>query len=513
MKKEIVFNDKAREKVRAGVNKLADAVKVTMGAKGRNVVTSSGQTTKDGVTVARDIVLEDNFENKGSELVRSASIKTNDVAGDGTTTVCVLTQSLVNNGFDLIEQGKDAQELRRELEESLPAAIELLTGQAEEIESVEEIASVSANDSEIGKIVAKAVNAVGVSGHVTVENSYTGETTVDIVDGMRIDKGAVAPVFYNDPQRMRVQYEDCTVLLFQGRLANIHELAQFVLEPVVTGGTPLLLVAEDFDQTVLQALAINRLQGQVKITAMKSPVFDRDEVLEDMASFTGATVITEADGFKRFNGSLEFLGKVKSVISDENKTILRAYETQKSVIKDRVAYLEEYTKTCEPARKKDIEERIARLSGKMAVISFASTTDKEAQEKRDRIEDAIYASQAALESGVVVGGGLAMLNAAQSLPGASEGASLLKKAMESPMRQIAKNAGKNDKEVVDHAKETGEGFNALTNEFEDLKKSGIVDPVKVTVTALKNAVSVSVLALTTDVLIHRLEDKSELLQR
>lgn len=515
MKKQIIFHNEARAKVRSGVNKLADAVKVTMGAKGRNVITSFGKSTKDGVTVAKDIQLEDEFEGKGANLVRTASIHTNDIVGDGTTTVCVLVQALVNGGFDLIDQGKDAQELKRELEEVLPKAISALKDQAQEVneDSVEQIASVSANDSDIGKIVAEAVKAVGVSGHVSVENSYTHETHVDIVDGMRIDKGAIAPVFYNDPEKLRVHYEDCAVMIYKGRLSNIQDLVKYVLEPISKQGVPILLIAEDFDQVILHALAINRIQANFKVTAMKSPVFDRDEVLDDISSFTGATVISEVDGFKRFNGSLDFLGRVKSVTSDEHKTILRAREEMKDVISDRVSYLKDYAATCETSRRGDIEERIARLSGKMAVISFASTTDREAQEKRDRIEDAIYASQAALEAGVVVGGGVAMLNAIQGITEASEGALLLKRAMESPMRTIARNAGKNDREVIDHATKTGEGYNAKTNQFEDLKASGIIDPVKVSITALENAVSVAGLALTTEVLIHNIEDKPEQLQR
>lgn len=496
--REVLYSSAARKKLLEGVDAVANAVKVTMGAKGRTVVTSQGHTTKDGVTVARDIeILDDKAAAHGARLIKAASVKTCDVAGDGTTTVCVLAQAMIHEGMRVIEQGKDPQDLKREMEEVKPLIIDALKTQAKPITDVREIANVSANDTVLGGIVAEAVGAVGVDGLVTVENTY-GATEVEIVEGMQVDRGATYPVFYTDSQRRRCSYDEMTVLMFKGKIHDLQGLAK-LLEPLASAGKSILIIADDYEDTVMRMLALSRAQNGLRVLPIKSPAVYHDETLEDLAIYTGATLVTEADGFKNFKAS--WLGQVKSCVATGERTILRAMPERSEAIEARALAILEDAKQFRDAEKRNVEKRASRLKGKMAIVKMAATTEEEGKEQRDRVEDAIYASQAALEMGVVAGGGYALLRTSKVLSGLSEGSAVIGHALKSPMRQIVRNAGKNDSEIIRGALDNWLGYNVVTDQFEDLMATGIVDPLKVVLTAFENALSVAILALTTEVVI------------
>jgi chaperonin GroEL len=498
LKRVSYYGADAREKILKGVDAVANAVKVTMGAKGRTVFTSYGHATKDGVTVARDVELfDDPAAAKGARLVKSASVKTCDVAGDGTTVTCVLTQSLIHEGLRLISEGKDAQSLKKEIDEVAPVVLKALEDQAVKVEDIRQIAEVSANDKDIGGVVAEAVMAVGVDGMVTVESTY-GEREVEVVEGMQFDRGVPYSSFYTEPQRRRTAYEDVSVIIYSGKL---HDHVSFgkAMAPLVSEGKPMLIIADDYEVMAMRMMELSKIQAGVKILPVKSPVIYHDEALKDIAIYCGATVITESDGFKNFKR--EWVGHVKSVVSTNEKTVLRCDDDKQEAIKTRVAEIYEEAKNFTDSERKNREKRASRIQGKIAVIKLPVTTEEEGREQKDRVEDAIYASQAALEAGIVPGGGLAFLRAQNSISSSTDGAEVVKKSLEMPLRQIVRNAGKNESDILLTCKAENKGYNVLTDQFEDLSSTGIVDPVKVCLTAFKNAISVAGIALTTEVII------------
>lgn len=497
--RKIVHGSEARKKLLEGVDAVANPVKATMGAKGRVVITSYGHITKDGVTVARDVeMFHDPFAAHGAKLVKMASVRACDIAGDGTTATCVLTQSLIRDGFDLIERGKDAQTLKKELEEAKNIVVNALEGQAKKTKNIREIANVSANDLELGAVVSEAVEAVGENGLVTVENTY-GETRVEVVSGMQIDKGTVTDHFFTDMLKRKAQYEEAFVLLCDYKLHDVKSLAE-LLEPLAQKGKPIVVIANDYEEAVLRTLVLSKVKGGVPILAIKSPNIGHAEVMEDIAVYTGATIIKEEDGLEGF--SYDWLGFVEKIISTPERTVMQASEERAPMIKKRIKFIKEDAKRFTEQEKRNRESRGARLNGKMAIIHLEHAgTEEKQKEIKDRVEDAIFASQAALERGIVPGGGMAFINASQAITERSDdGSRLLMRALEAPLRQIARNAGKNDGDILAEARGTGKGFNVLTEKFEDLMKTGIVDPLKVSVTSLSNAVDAAGLALITECL-------------
>lgn len=505
-KKQILFGKEARHKIRIGATKIAAAVRATMGARGRLVGTSYGHFTKDGVTVARDIELEDPFENKGAQLVKDAAIKTCDVVGDGTTATCVLASEFINEGFDLLDRGKDAQELRREIENVKPLVLKALDAMSENVKNVVEVASISANDEKIGKVVAEAVNAVGQDGLVTIENSYSPNDEVEVVDGMQIDQGVKFPVFYTNPNRKRSEYTDPIVVIYDGDINDVQGFFT-MLTPAFQQGKAVVVIADAFDDQVMYSMGLNRLQHGVKIVPITAPHIYREEVLEDIAVYTGARVLKQSDSLIDTDIN-EVCGHAASVVAMSERTIIRSNGKQDKEVKKRIAYIKEHAKEFKEDERREVEKRNARLLGKVAIIRTHSTTEEEAKEKRDRFDDAIFAAQAALKEGVVVGGGMTYLKIADSLKDTSDGARLVKRVLEAPIRQIALNAGRSTNEVISKARE-GHGYNARTDEFGDLKKMGVIDPVAVLKHAFENALSVSVLALTTEALVHKIDEKAK----
>lgn len=494
--RDIVYGKEARAKLLQGVNRVADAVKITMGGKGRNVVTSYGHITKDGVTVARDVeIFDDQASAKGANLVKSAAVRTCDVAGDGTTATCVLAQSLIRNGLRLLDEGKDAQELKREIEEVKDGVLNALKAQSKETTDITQIAAISANDAKVGKLVADAVSQVGADGLVTIENTY-GETEIEVVEGFQIDKGVFVTTFFSDFQRRRTEYEDAVVLIYQGKIHDVVGLAK-ALEAPANAGKAMLIIADDYEVQALRMLELSRMQKGLRILPIKSPSIYHDETLKDLAAFTNAKIMTEADGFKNFKA--DWFGHIKHVISTTERTILRADDDRKEAIATRIAEIFEEAKLFRDVEKRNVEKRASRLQGKMAIIKLSAVTNEEGGEVKDRIEDAIYASQAALSSGIIQGGGLSFLLAKQDKD--TDGCRVVNWALEAPMRQIVRNAGRNDAEIVAKAQTTKQGYNVVTDQFEDFFASGIVDPLKVALTAFENALSVAIMALTTEVLI------------
>lgn len=493
-----LHGQEARKKLLKGVDAVADAVKVTMGAKGRTVITSYGHATKDGVTVARDVeVFEDPGAAHGAKLVKEASVNTCDKAGDGTTSVVVLAQSMIREGLRLIESGKDPQDLRREIEAEKATVLSALTAQSVPVTDVEQIATISANDEALGKIVAKAVNLVGADGLVTVERTY-GEMEVDVSDGMQIDRGLLPGPFLTDGQRRRAEYENVSVLLFSGKIHDLQGFAKAV-EPLVKEGKPLLIIADEYDAPVIRALQLTQMQGSGRFIPIKSVSIYHDETFDDIAAYTGATVLTEADSFKGFTPDL--LGSAKRVISTVDRTTIQCHESQAEAIEKRIETINDHAKKFVDSERRNVEKRASRLKGKIAIIKLPETTDSEGREIRDRVEDAIYASQGALESGVVPGGGFAYMLAGESLTGATDGSKVLVTALQTPLRQIVKNAGLNDAKILSEARSSQKLFNVVTEAFEDPKSSKVIDPLKVALTAVENALSVALVAITTEVLI------------
>jgi len=519
--KEVKFNTDARERMLRGVDILANAVKVTLGPKGRNVVIDKSygapRITKDGVSVAKEIELEDKFENMGAQMLREVASKTNDLAGDGTTTATVLAQAIVKEGAKAVASGLNPMDLKRGIDLAVDAVVKELKVNARKITSNSEIAQVgtiSANgDAEIGQYLAEAMEKVGNEGVITVEEAKTAETELEVVEGMQFDRGYLSPYFVTNQDKMRVELEDPYILIHEKKLSNLQALLP-VLEAVVQSGKPLLIIAEDVEGEALATLVVNKLRGGLKIAAVKAPGFGdrRKAMLEDIAILTGGTVISEDLGIKLENVTLDMLGRAKKVaIEKENTTIIDGVGS-KSEIDGRVAQIRaQIEETTSDYDREKLQERLAKLAGGVAVIRVGGSTEVEVKEKKDRVDDALHATRAAVEEGILPGGGVALLRAAKALEGLPTanddqrvGIDIVRRAIEAPVRQIAENAGAEGSIVVGKLREKNEpsfGWNAQTGEYGDLYAQGVIDPAKVVRTALQDAASVAGLLVTTEAMI------------
>jgi chaperonin GroEL len=517
--KDIIFDEKARARVQTGVDTLANAVKVTLGPRGRNVVIEKSwgapTVTKDGVTVAKEIELENKFENMGAQMVKEVASKTSDNAGDGTTTATVLAQAIYREGSKLVAAGHNPMELKRGIDTAVSAIVESLKKLSTPTKGKEDIAQVgtiSANgDTEIGEMIAEAMKKVGKEGVITVEEAKTMNSELDVVEGMQFDRGYLSPYFVTDTERMEVVLADAFVLIHEKKISNMKELLP-VLEQVAKQGKPLLIIAEDVDGEALATLVVNKLRGTLQVCAVKAPGFGdrRKEMLKDIAVLTGGQAITEDLGLRLENMALQDLGTAKRITVDKDNTTVVDGAGKKADIEARVkqirAAVEETTSDYD---REKLQERLAKLVGGVAVIRVGAATEVEMKEKKARVEDALHATRAAVEEGVVPGGGVALIRAQSALDGIklSEeqafGVSIVRRAIEEPLRQIAMNAGVDGSIVVSKVKEAKEafGFNAQTLEYTDLVKAGVIDPTKVVRTALQNAASVSALLLTTEAMI------------
>ena len=517
MAKQLQFDETARRGLETGVNKLADAVKVTLGPKGRNVVISkkwgAPTITNDGVTIAKEIELEDHFENMGAQLVKEVATKTNDVAGDGTTTATVLAQALVREGLRNVAAGANPVELKRGIDRAVSSAVGSIKSMAKEIDEKSEIAqvaSISAADSSIGEVISDAIDKVGKDGVVTVEESNTFGVELEFTEGMQFDKGYISPYFVTDADRQEAVLEDAYVLVANQKLSSAHDLIA-VLERVMAAGRPLLLIAEDVDGEALATLIVNKLRGTFNSVAVKAPGFGdrRKAMLADIAILTGGEVITDEVGLKLENVDLSLLGRARKVVVDKDNTTIIEGSGSETEVKSRISQIKrEIEDTDSDWDREKLQERLAKLAGGVAVIRVGAATEVELKEKKHRIEDAVSATKAAIEEGIVPGGGLALLRSrkavdelAKTLSGdEATGATIVSKSLEEPMRWIASNAGLEGAVVIQQAeREEGHvGLNALTGHFEDLFKAGVIDPAKVTRSALQNAASVAGLLLTTE---------------
>jgi chaperonin GroEL len=520
MAKQLVFDESARRRLESGVNKLADAVKVTLGPKGRNVVLAKkfgGPTiTNDGVTIAKEVELEDPFENMGAQLVKEVATKTNDVAGDGTTTATVLAQALVREGLRNVAAGANPMSLKKGIEKAIAAAVESIASQAKEIESRQEIAQVaaiSAADASIGEVLADAIDKVGKDGTVTVEESNTFGLELEFTEGMQFDKGYLSPYFVTDQERQEAILDEPYILIVNSKVSSVHDLVP-VLERVMATNRPLIIVAEDVDGEALATLVVNRIRGLFQSVAVKAPGFGerRKSMLGDIAALTGATVVSEEVGLKLENTTLDQLGKARRVIVTKDDTTIVDGGGEESEVKGRIAQIKrEIEDTDSDWDREKLQERLAKLSGGVAVVRVGAATEIELKEKKHRIEDALSATRAAIEEGVVAGGGTALIRsraavgkAAAALEGdEATGARIVYRALEEPLKWIAINAGLEGAVQVQEveALEGSTGLNALTGETEDLVKAGVIDPAKVTRSALQNAGSIAALLLTTEVIV------------
>ncbi|MEX4010280.1 MAG: chaperonin GroEL [Neoaquamicrobium sediminum] len=519
--KEVKFHSDARERMLRGVDILANAVKVTLGPKGRNVVIDKSfgapRITKDGVTVAKEIELEDKFENMGAQMVREVASKTNDLAGDGTTTATVLAQAIVKEGAKAVASGMNPMDLKRGIDKAVDAVVAELKANARKISKNDEIAQVgtiSANgDKEIGRFLAEAMQKVGNEGVITVEEAKTAETELEVVEGMQFDRGYLSPYFITNQDKMRVELDEPYVLIHEKKLSNLQALLP-VLESVVQSGKPLLIIAEDVEGEALATLVVNKLRGGLKVAAVKAPGFGdrRKAMLEDIAILTGGTAISEDLGIKLENVTLQMLGRAKKVVIEKENTTIVDGSGSKAEIEGRVkqirAQIEETTSDYD---REKLQERLAKLAGGVAVIRVGGSTEVEVKERKDRVDDALHATRAAVEEGVLPGGGVALLRAAKALETIQvdnadqrTGVEIVRRAIEAPVRQIAENAGAEGSIIVGKLREKAEfgwGWNAQTDEFGDLYKQGVIDPAKVVRTALQDAASVAGLLVTTEAMV------------
>ena len=518
MAKIIAFDEEARRGMERGLNTLADTVKVTLGPKGRNVVLDkkwgAPTITNDGVTIAKEIELEDPYEKIGSELVRGVAKKTGDVAGDGTTTATVLAQALVREGLRNVAAGANPIALRRGIDKAVAAVVERLLADAKEVETKDEIAataSISAADEQIGEFIAEALEKVGHDGVITVEESNTFGLELEVTEGMRFDKGFISPYFVTDADRQEAVLEDVYVLLVESKISNVKDLLP-LLEKVMQTGKPLTIIAEDVEAEALATLVVNRIRGTFKSVAVKAPGFGdrRKAMLQDMAILTGGTVISETVGLKLENATLEDLGQARKVVVTKDETTIVEGAGDKSAIDARVAQIRtEIDNSDSEYDKEKLSERLAKLAGGVAVLKSGAATEVELKERKHRIEDAVRNAKAAVEEGIVAGGGVALLQAGQALEALelegdeATGAAIVRVALESPLKQIAVNAGYEGGVVVDRVRNlaNGEGLNAATGEYSNLLAAGIADPVKVTRSALQNAASIAGLFLTTEAVV------------
>jgi chaperonin GroEL len=515
--KQLQFDETARRGLEAGVNKLADAVKVTLGPKGRNVVIGkrwgAPTITNDGVTIAKEIELEDHFENMGAQLVKEVATKTNDIAGDGTTTATVLAQALVREGLRNVAAGANPIALKRGIEQAVKAAVESIRKLSKVVDDkaeIAQVASISAADPSIGEVISDAIDKVGKDGVVTVEESNTFGVELEFTEGMQFDKGYISPYFVTDQERQEAVLEDPFILIANQKISSAHDLIA-VLERVMTAGKPLLLIAEDVDGEALATLIVNKLRGTFQSVAVKAPGFGdrRKAMLADIAILTGGQAISEEVGLKLENTDISLLGRARKVVIAKDTTTIIEGAGPEADVKARIAQIKrEIEDTDSDWDREKLQERLAKLAGGVAVIRVGASTEIELKEKKHRIEDAVSATKAAIEEGIVPGGGLALLRSRaavdkliKSLKGdEATGATIVSKSLDEPMRWIASNAGLEGAVIVEQAeRETGGvGLNALTGHFEDLLKAGVIDPAKVTRSALQNAASVAALLLTTE---------------
>ncbi len=526
MAKEIKFDIKAREELKKGVDALADAVKVTLGPKGRNVIIEkkfgAPHITKDGVSVAREVELEDPFQNMGAQLVKEVASKTGDDAGDGTTTATVLAQAIINVGLKNVAAGANPMDIKRGIDKAVEAVVGSIKAQSEEVgddfKKIEDVARISANnDDKIGHLIAEAMKKVKKEGVITVDEAKGTETTVDVVEGMQFDRGYISPYFITNTEKMECEMERPYILLYDKKISNFKDLLP-VLEPVAQGGRPLLIIAEDVDSEALATLVVNRLRGSLKVCAVKAPGFGarRKEMLEDIAILTGGTVISEEKGMKLDAATLDMLGTADKVtVNKENTTIVDGAGS-KEAIATRVAQIKaQIEQTKSDYDKEKLQERLAKLAGGVAVLHIGAPSEVEMKEKKDRVDDALSATRAAIAEGIVPGGGVAYIRAISSIEdmkGDNEdettGIHIVKRAIEEPLRQIVANAGAEGAVIVQKVKEGNAdfGYNARTGEFENLMAAGVIDPAKVTRVALENAASIAGMFLTTECVI---ADKKE----
>ena len=518
MAKDIKFDIEARDGLKRGVDALANAVKVTLGPKGRNVIIGKSfggpNVTKDGVTVAKEIELKDPLENMGAQMVKEVASKTNDLAGDGTTTATVLAQAIVKEGLKNVAAGANPMDLKRGIDKAVEAIVADLGKQAKVVgsdsEKIKQIASISANNDEvIGELIATAFGKVGKEGVITVEEAKGTDTYVDVVEGMQFDRGYLSPYFVTNPEKMNVELENPYILLYDKKVSSLKELLP-VLEPVAQSGKPLLIIAEDVDGEALSTLVVNKLRGALKIAAVKAPGFGdrRKAMLEDIAILTGGTVIAEESGYTLENATLEMLGTAEKITIDNDNTTIVNGAGNADLIKNRVNQIKgQMETTTSDYDKEKLQERLAKLAGGVAVLYVGAASEVEMKEKKDRVDDALHATRAAVEEGIVAGGGVALLRAKSSLASIkadnadeATGIQIVSRAVESPLRTIVENAGLEGSVVVAKVSEgTGDfGYNAKTDEYVDMLKAGIIDPKKVTRVALENAASVAGMILTTE---------------
>jgi chaperonin GroEL len=524
--KKIIYSEEARSKMLTGVNKLADAVKTTLGPKGRNAILDkmfgSPNVTKDGVTVAKEIELKDKYENMGAQMVKEVASKTSDIAGDGTTTATVLAQAIYTEGLKYLAAGMNAMDLKRGIDRATAAVVEELKKMSKSVEDkkeIEQVGTISANgDTEVGQMIADAMDKVGKEGVITVEEAKGMETTLDLVEGMQFDRGYLSPYFVTDSERMEAIMDNPYILIYDKKISNMRDLIP-ILERIAKEGRSLLIIAEDIEGEALATLVVNKLRGTLKCAAVKAPGFGdrRKAMLEDIAILTGGQVISEELGRKLESATIADLGRAKKVILDKENTTIVEGEGKSSDIQGRITQIKaQIEETKSDYDREKLQERLAKLAGGVAVIKVGAATEPEMKEKKARVEDALHSTRAAVEEGFVAGGGVALLRCIKKLdsldlPGDQKyGVKIVQKAMEEPIRQIAENAGLEGGIVVEKVKDMSgnKGFNAATEEYEDLVKAGIVDPTKVVRSALQNAASVSGLLLTTEVMIAEIpEDK------
>lgn len=528
MAKQIIFDTDAREQLKSGVDALANAVKVTLGPKGRNVLIDkkfgAPQVTKDGVTVAKEVELEDNVANMGAQLVKEVASKTNDDAGDGTTTATVLAQAIITTGIKNVTAGANPMDLKRGIDKAVEAVVADLQKQSQkvgdDISKIEQVGTISANnDSTIGKLIAEAMGKVKKEGVITVEEAKGTETHVDVVEGMQFDRGYISPYFITDPEKMEADLEKPYILITDKKISTMKELLP-VLEPVAQSGRALLVVAEDVDGEALSSLVLNKLRGTLKIAAVKAPGFGdrRKEMLQDIAILTGGTVISEETGLKLDAATIDMLGSAEKVtLTKENTTIVNG-AGKKEAIQERVAQIRKQIEvSTSDYDKEKLQERLAKLAGGVAVLYVGAATEVEMKEKKDRVDDALAATRAAVAEGIIPGGGVAYIRATkvlEQLKGENEdettGIHIVKRAIEEPLRQIVANAGGEGSVVVNKVKEGNGayGYNARTDEYEDMFKAGIIDPTKVARVALENAASVASMFLTTECVLADIKEEN-----
>ena len=531
MAKELKFNIEAREQLKKGVDELANAVKVTLGPKGRNVIIEkkfgAPHITKDGVTVAKEIELADAFQNTGAQLVKSVASKTGDDAGDGTTTATVLAQSIVATGLKNVAAGANPMDLKRGIDKAVAKVVEHIKAQSEQVgdnyDKIEQVATVRANnDQEIGKLIADAMKKVSKDGVITIEEAKSRETTIGVVEGMQFDRGYLSPYFVTNTEKMECEMENPLILIYDKKISNLQEFLP-ILNPAAQTGRPILVIAEDVESEALTTLVVNRLRAQLKICAVKAPGFGdrRKAMLEDIAVLTGGVVISEEKGLKLEQATIEMLGSAEKVTITKDNTTIVGGKGDKQNIQDRVNQIKnEIKNTTSDYDKEKLQERLAKLSGGVAVLYVGAASEVEMKEKKDRVDDALCATRAAIEEGIVPGGGVAFIRSLESLEGLegdnadeTTGINIVKRAIEEPLRQIVENAGLEGSVVVEKVRnQKGDfGYNARKDTYENLRESGIIDPAKVCRVALENAASIAGMFLTTEcVICDAKEDKPEM---